>query len=375
MLEMFRAARIPKQKVWYVTSSYRAAKQIIWAELKELAIRSNWLVGKPNESELTLRLVNGSTLSLRGADSYDSLRGVGINFLVIDEASYVDQRAWREVLRPTLSDTGGKALFISSPSGRDWFYDLWQIGQADEEDWHSWQFTTIQGGRVPESEIDAARRDLDDRTFAQEYEAAFVSYFGVVYHAFKYEENVVEAGIDNSQPLHVGIDFNIDPMSAVVAQIREDNTVDVVDEIVIYSSNTNELCEEIVSRYAGYPIHAYPDPAASQRKTSAGGATDLSILSDYGFRCRYRNRHPAIRDRVNSVNALFCSASGDRRLFVDSECRNVIRSLERQTYKEGTSLPDKTQGYDHINDALGYMIEYLYPVNSSTIQHSKLAGL
>lgn len=372
---MFRAASVPKQKVWYVTSSYRSAKQIIWTELKELAIKCNWLAGKPNESDLSLRLSNGSVLSLRGADSYDSLRGVGINFLVVDEASYVDQRAWKEVLRPTLSDTGGRALFISSPSGRDWFYELWQNGQSEEPDWASWQFSTIEGGRVPDHEVESARRDLDDRTFTQEYEAAFVSYFGVVYHAFKFEANVVEAGIDNTQGLHIGMDFNIDPMSAVVAQIRDDGTMDIVDEIVIYSSDTNEMCEEILGRYEGYPVTIYPDPASTQRQTSAGGRTDLSILQDYGFRCRHRNRHPAIRDRVNSVNAMFQNAYGDSRLFVDADCKNLIRSLERQTYKEGTSLPDKTQGYDHINDALGYMIEYLFPISSNNIQHSRLSGL
>ena len=372
---MFRSASTPKQKVWYVTSSYRSAKQIIWTELKELAIKCNWLAGKPNESDLSLRLSNGSTLSLRGADSYDSLRGVGINFLVVDEASYVDQRAWREVLRPTLSDTGGKARFISSPSARDWFYDLWQIGQSEDQDWTSWQFSTLDGGRVPASEVDAARRDLDERTFSQEYEAAFVSYFGVVYHAFRYEESVVESGIDNTQVLHIGMDFNIDPMSAVVAQVRGDGTMDVVDEVVIYSSNTNEICEELLSRYKSYPMTIYPDPASTQRQTSAGGKTDLSILQDFGFRCKHRNRHPAIRDRVNSVNAMLQNAGGERRLFVDGDCKHLIRALERQTYKEGTSLPDKTQGYDHINDALGYMIEYLYPISSNSISHSRLSGL
>ena len=112
----------------------------------------------------------------------------------------------------------------------------------------------------------------------------------------------------------------------------------------------------------GYAIYIYPDPASKQRKTSAGGFTDISILKNAGFNIRVRNNHPLIRDRINSVNAKLKNAKGDNSLFIDKKCKNVIKSLERQIYKEGTTIPDKDSGYDHMNDALGYMIEYLYPL-------------
>jgi hypothetical protein len=90
--------------------------------------------------------------------------------------------------------------------------------------------------------------------------------------------------------------------------------------------------------------------------------TDLAILKNAGFNLKVRNNHPLIRDRINSVNAKLKNAKGKNSLYIASKCKNVIKSLERQIYKDGTTIPDKDSGYDHFNDALGYMIEYLYPL-------------
>jgi len=155
--------------------------------------------------------------------------------------------------------------------------------------------------------------------------------------------------------------MNINPMSAVVT-VREGVDLLVIDEIVIYGSNTDELVSELLARgYAPGTTIIYPDPAAKQRKTSAGGRTDLSILQNAGFEVKVKHAHPAIRDRINAVNSRLKSNSG-RHLFVDPRCKQTIQSLERQVYKEGTSQPDKDAGFDHMNDALGYLVEFLYPV-------------
>ena len=122
------------------------------------------------------------------------------------------------------------------------------------------------------------------------------------------------------------------------------------------------MVQELRSRYPGHEIIVYPDPASKQRKTSAGGLTDLAIIKNNGLQVRVKNNHPLIRDRINSVNAKLKNAKGHHSLFIDQRCKNAIKSLERQIYKEGTSIPDKESGYDHFNDALGYMIEFLYPL-------------
>ena len=122
------------------------------------------------------------------------------------------------------------------------------------------------------------------------------------------------------------------------------------------------MVQEIKHRYKDKHIYVYPDPASKQRKTSAGGTTDLAILKNAGFHLRVRNAHPLIRDRINAVNTKLKNANGKRTLFIANNCKNVLKSIERQIYKEGTVIPDKDNNYDHMNDSLGYLVEYLYPV-------------
>jgi len=361
--EIARFARQPDKKVFYIAPSYRMAKQIVWDKLKYRLMDLNW-VKRTNESDLSIELVNGSKIYLRGADNYDSLRGVGLDFVVFDEFAMIDEKAWTEVIRPTLSDTGGSALFISTPMGQgNWAYDLYQKQWEDPNNWQSFQYTSLDGGRIPEEEIEQARRDLDARTFRQEYEASFETYAGRIYYAFDRANNVIDAAPtqDELQVIYIGMDFNIDPMSAVIA-IKRGEDLCVIDEIRMYSSNTQETVEEIQARYPRSKIWVYPDPASKQRKTSAGGSTDVTILQNAGFVVKAPNSHTPVRDRINAVNSRLCDSTGVRRLFVTKNCKYTIEGLERHVYKEGTSQPDKESGYDHMMDALGYMIDYLYPV-------------
>lgn len=356
-------AKEPNREVWYVAPSYKMAKQIVWKKLKNRLQDLNW-VKKHNETELTLFLKNGSVISLKGADNYDSLRGVGLDFIVLDEFADIDPEAWYETLRPTLSDKGGKALFIGTPKGiGNWSYELYQNSVDDSLTWSSHQYTTVDGGNVPEEEIEQAQRDLDERTFRQEYLATFETYTGRIYYGFDRAKNTIdaEATAQDLEAIYIGMDFNIDPMSAVIA-IRKGDDLCVIDEIRMFSSNTEEMAREILSRYPKSKKFVYPDPAARQRKTSAGGQTDLTILQNLGFLVKAPNSHTPVRDRINAVNSRLCDSTGIRRLFVTKRCKYTIEALERQTYKEGTSQPDKDSGYDHMNDALGYMVDYLFPV-------------
>jgi len=360
--EIAKFARYPKKKVWYVAPTYRMAKDIVWNDLVDRMVKHKW-VSKINHSDLKVILRNGSEISLRGADNENSLRGVGLDFLVMDEFADIKEHAYTEVLRPTLSDKGrmGAALFCGTPRGYgNWSYNLFSR-EKDDDQWASFQFTTLQGGQVSKQEIEQAKSDLDERTFKQEYEASFVNYAGQIYYNFDRKENVMDKYTPQTAEVHIGMDFNIDPMSAVISELKG-NGIYIYDEIVIYSSNTDEMVEEIKNRFKDKHIYIYPDPASKQRKTSAGGVTDLAILKNAGFNLRVRNNHPLIRDRINSVNTKLKNANGTRTLFIANKCKTMLKSIERQIYKEGTTVPDKDNNYDHMNDALGYLVEYLYPV-------------
>jgi len=356
--ELAKFSRYPKKKCWYVAPTYRMAKDIVWHELVDKLTQHKW-IKKTNNSDLSITLRNGSTISLRGADNENSLRGVGLDFLVMDEFADIKEHTWYEVLRPTLSDKNGAAFFCGTPRGYgNWSYNLFS---KEADNWASFQFTTLDGGQVSANEIEQAKADLDDRTFQQEYMASFVNYAGQIYYNFDRKENVIDKYEPETNEIHIGMDFNIDPMSAVISELKGNN-IYIYDEIVIYSSNTDEMVQEIRNRFKDKHIFIYPDPASKQRKTSAGGVTDLAILKNAGFNLRVRNSHPLIRDRINAVNTKLKNGIGDRTLFIANNCKNVLKSIERQIYKEGTTVPDKDNNYDHMNDALGYLVEYLYPV-------------
>ena len=362
-----KALSEPDQNVWYVAPTYKAAKEIAWDMLtSQIPIE---YIDKTNETALTINFKNGSSISLKGAEKPDNLRGRAVDFVVLDEFGDMRPEAWYEVIRPSLSGRHqqGSALFIGTPRGRNHFYDLYGKGVDNDEGWKSYQYTTIEGGNVPPDEIESARADLDERTFQQEYEAQFVNYSGIIYYGFKREESVRRHTADR-HVIHVGMDFNLDPMSAVL-MTRKGDTLHVFDEIVMFGSNTDEMVAELRERYGNGTIVIYPDPASRQRKTSAGGRTDLSILQNAGFEVRVRNHHAAVRDRINAVNSRLLSKDGQRRLYVDPKCKKVIESLERHTYKEGTSQPEK-DGFDHMNDALGYAVEYLFPIRKANAPQS-----
>ena len=354
-------ARFPNRKCMYVAPTYRMAKQIIFDDLKQLLKEKNW-IKKINESDMTIRLVNNSTIMLRSADNFDSIRGIGVDAVVIDEAADIAEEAWTAVIRPTLSDRKGSALIIGTPKGRNWFFDLYQKAKH-QQDWWSLQFTTLQGGNVDADEIEQARIDLDTRTFAQEYEATFVEYSGAIYYAFG-EHNIIkrEEVIDPRTPLHIGWDFNVDPGCAVIG-IQTQTGLHIIDELEMYGTDTAEMCRELQLRYPGRKMIAYPDAAGAQRKTSAGGVTDHIIIKNHGFEIKVGSINPSVKDRIGAVNSVL--KADNMRLTFDPKCVKVIEGLRKHTYKEGTRQPDKNSGWDHYNDALGYAVNHLYPVKQN----------
>jgi phage terminase large subunit len=372
--EMCYRARYPGREIFYITSSYRAAKMIVWKPLKKRLLDLNW-VKKINESELSITLKNDSVIALKGAENPDSLRGPSLSYVVIDEVADVDQNLWTEVLRPALSDQQGGALFIGTPKGKDnWSYDLYCRETFDPQTWKSFQFTTLEGGLVPVEEIEQARHDMTERQFNQEFNATFETYQNQVAwefdrddHVVSFESLIAEFGDNNKIPkhlpthrLHVGMDFNVSPATAVIMTEFAGITY-AFDEIMVYSSNTNEVADEIKRRYPNSEVVVYPDPSGNQRRSSANGQTDHIILKNAGFQVKAPRKHDPVRDRINATNARLRSADGSKRLYISPECKNTIESLEKYSFKEGTQIPEKN-GWDHMFDALSYAIAYMYPI-------------
>lgn len=170
------AGENPGSNVWYVAPTYRMAKQIMWREMIK-SIPKRWIKSS-NSTTLDIELMNGSIIGLRGADKPDSLRGVEVNFLVMDEMQDIKPEAWDEALRPTLAKTRGRVLFVGTPKAYNYLYKLYMMGQREElknfKIWKSWQLPTITSPFIPVSEIESAKADMDPRTFRQEFMACLL---------------------------------------------------------------------------------------------------------------------------------------------------------------------------------------------------------
>jgi Terminase large subunit, T4likevirus-type, N-terminal len=404
-VELIRAAWGPKRVAWYVAPTYKQAKRIAWKQLKQLT-RPFW-ASPPNETDLRIELLAGGTIALRGADNYDSLRGEGLDFVVLDEFASMHPAVFPEVIRPALSDRMGKLLFIGTPRGRNHFYDVFQDA-SEQADWAAFQYTTEQGGLVSVAELAQAARELDERTFRTEYQASFENLgVGTAYFAFDRSRNVRRLRYDPKLPLFWALDFNVNPLCSVLGQ-TDGTEVHVLDELVLPNSNTLAACEEFLSRtrsWATVPepfseplradmrdaydeilgqlqpapinVYLYGDATGEQRRTSAS-RTDWQIVRNFFGRHtdRYHassqvpSSNPMVKDRINCLNAVLRSHSGEHRLLIDPKCKQLIKDFEQVCWKadsNGNPLAelDKSDPMrTHATDALGYFIARQFPMRA-----------
>ena len=349
------AASARGQLCYYVGPTERQAKEMGWRTLKQLV--PPVLLRRMRESELEIELVNGSIIKVHGPQS---LRGTGLDFAVLDEFAYMPAELWPEVVRPMLADREGRALLSSTPRGFNHFCDLYYEAQS-RSDSAVFRFSTAQGGYVSANELALLRSTMDSKLYAQEIEASFELQSGRVYHAFSRDLNVTDVPLIPDLSLLVGMDFNVNPMTAVVAQ-KIGEQCHVSAEIVLPNSNTFEMMQELVFRYPQQRGVVHPDPSGAARKTSAAvGQTDHAIIGQAGWQVYSLKPYPIV-DRINSVNAMFENANRQRRLFIDRKCKTLIRALDGLTFKAETHLPDKSTGLDHITDALGYLVMGVFPM-------------
>ena len=161
------------KRAWWVAPTYTMALEG-WRELRQIAIDYGVIV---KEAERTIITPNGGMVSVRSADNPDRLRGAGLDFIVLDECAFIKEQTWTEVLRPTLSDRMGSALFISTPKGYNWFQRLFEEAQ-NRDGWATWTLPTSSNPLVPLSELEIAKEEVGSFLYSQEYEAQFVEATG-----------------------------------------------------------------------------------------------------------------------------------------------------------------------------------------------------
>lgn len=333
------------------------------------ALEANEIPYVLNKSENLIVLKDTrSRILLRSLDEFEHLRGTNLAWFAVDELTYSAEEAWLR-LEGRLRDPQAKRLCgfaVWTPKGHDWVYK--RFIEKPDGNYETIIASPMENRYILEKVPDfyeRLRRSYDERFYRQEVLGEYLSMDeGRVYAAFDRAVHVREFELDPERHLLWALDFNVDPMSSVIAQIEEE-TVYVLDEIVLSRSNTWEACEEFQNRYRPPKkgMRVYADASGQRRQT--GGGTDIDIvkrfLSRNGYaRVEYRlaSRNPAIRDRVGLVNARLKNAAGEVRLYVHPRCRELIRDFEEVCYKQGSGVIDKERDprRTHVSDALGYLI-------------------
>lgn len=379
-----QALNKPGSVIWYIAPTLPMGRKIMWDGWLEKNVPKEY-IAKCNQQMMVMRFKNGSIIYVLTADDPDSLRGTGIDLMVIDEAAMITAQDFWETIRPNLADKhhDGRCLIISTPKGYNWFYDRFQAAK-ESPDWDYFQFTTIEGGNVDPSEIEDARKTMSKKMFDQEFLASFETMSNRIYYNYDRVENATEGedwfGVEGD--VHVGIDFNVNPMTAAIFAITRNEKHEEIavefDEIVEPNSDTQDLSNQLKARFPRCTIYAYPDPTCHKRQTNAiGGISDYDILVKNGFIVCCPPSWYGSKDKWNCVNTALCNAAGERHIFIkNGACPSSKKALEGYCYKESNKTePDKSSGLDHISDAFAYFVNYKFPMQDKTVSRPSVLGV
>jgi hypothetical protein len=355
------------------------AKRIYWNDLKNLIprvlIRKNGI----SETELTIKTVMNSTISVVGMDKPERIEGSPWDGGILDEYANMKAQAWGANIRPALADRHGWCDLIGVPEGRNHYYDVAEMAKAqmiELGDLSEWGFYHWKSSEVlSAADIESARRDTDELTFTQEYEGSFINFSGMAYYTYS-DVNKARLEYNPKADLAFCFDFNVDPGVAVVCQegILPNGLVGtmIIGEVYIpQNSNTPAVCRKLLEdwgKHEGY-IYLYGDATGGQRRTSSTAGSDWDLVKELLgnhftlARIKYYvpRANPSERARVNTVNSRILSSVGERRLFLDpNKAPYTSRDLEGVRLLEGGSGEiDKNSDkrLTHLCFAAGTMVE------------------
>ncbi|RLC88885.1 MAG: hypothetical protein DRJ03_01200 [Chloroflexi bacterium] len=350
----------------------------------------------PSETALTIFLRNQAEIHVLGMDKPERIEGSPWDGGILDEIGNMKKKAWPEHVRPSLSDRKGWCDFIGVPEGRNHYYELDKharevFAKATKEnkipEWNAfwWPSADI----LPPEEIEAARRDLDELTFQQEYEASFIHFAGQAYYPFKEELHCARLQYNKKATLIFCFDFNVAPGTASVIQqqsLPEPSNLfgsGVIGEVWIErGSNTIKVCNQLINDWGRHEglIICYGDSAGGAQGSAKVQGSDWQLIKQvlgnhFGLnRVHFKvpKANPRERDRVNSVNARLMSTSGKIRLMVDPrKAPHVVTDFEGvQVTDDGSGKLEKKDDLKltHLTDGIGYYIWKEWPLKKRYVR-------
>ena len=347
-----------KTRMMIVEPTYQMVRDVLVPEMNAFFSSNNIKASyhkSTHDYTITLR-GHQFTAMLRSADNPSSLTGKTVTDAIIDEfdkiRSISDQRdVWVETVARIRQAEHGTAAVVTTPEGFKYTHELWiernnanplfQIIKAKTKDNHF----------LPADYIENLIAQYDSQLAKQYLEGEFVNLSNsLAYYCFNRGIHVIQTGHRTDHPIFVGIDFNVNPMTAVVLQLDGDG-YRAVAEYWIPNSNTRALSQLLASDWRGHQITVCPDMTGGARKTSAD-MTDLQILGSFGFQIM-GSRNITERARLNIVNNVL----DKKRLLVGAQCKHLVNDLEKVTTNDyGQVAKEKDSKLTHISDALGYAL-------------------
>jgi hypothetical protein len=382
--------KVPNKFVYIIAPTYDQVTDIYYPLLNfDLGLEKYAL---NSSRDLGRFIFPGNTeLRLLSYEAVERMRGKGAYFVVWDEISSCKKgikpsEAWSSVIKPCINTrwsakrakiygakAPGRALFIGTPKGFNFFYDAYNFQEVDDR-WKSYTFDYTTSPLLDPEEIERNRSMMDPIEFASEYLASFKESGNSVFYCFDRNKHVRKDlpyfeppyGGDNGEDVHLTIDFNVGVQCTGAFALRG-HQMHFLDEFKGHP-DTETLAKVVTEKYKGHKIYAYPDPSGRARKTSAPvGRTDFSILTAAGINCLARQKAPPIVDSVQAVNRKLLTAKGDINMLFSTNVPGIVTSMERTKWVDNNpdiAAIDKTEGIEHYSDGVRYGTEFLFPVEA-----------
>lgn len=366
-----------EQSIAYYLPTYPLIQDIAFERFPELCERKGWAF-KLNRQDAVMEFPGAGRIVFRNMEQPDRIVGYEVAHSLVDEidimATEKARQAWNKIIARNRQKCGmpNTVGVATTPEGFKFVYDRWQ--RAPAPGYVLYRAKTEENApNLPADYIDNLRASYPPNLLAAYLDGEFVNLTqGSVYAEFDRVLNGSSETIRQSEPLHIGMDFNVGRMAAVICVLR-DSEPHIVDELTGIL-DTPAMIAAIKSRYVGHSILVYPDASGGNRKSQNASESDIALLRAAKFNVLVPTSNPAVRDRVLSVNQMI-HAEGKRRLHVNADlCPVLVECLEKQAWDKNGE-PDKSGDLDHSPDALGYLINYRWPVRGRSMQRVAIGGI
>lgn len=371
---------IPNARIGIYEPTVDLIKRIIYPRFEDIFANSG-LRYKLNKSDgiMEVWLPNGKAeIIFRSMDNYTRIIGYEVHHSILDEIDTLPKdkamEVWIRVLARNRKSfqtnernpkRGMNTVGITTtPEGFNFVYNMWVKDHAENPEYQLIRGRTADNHHLPTDYVDSLRRSYPPQLIDAYLEGKFVNMVGqTVYDGFNRDKSHTSLTIDDfpvSATLHIGMDFNVGRMSAVVGMKGDDDskTLYIVSEFHNLM-DTPAMIQAIQARYPDRQIVIYPDASGRSRKSMDASKSDIVLLRQAGFRINAPMKNPPVRERVLSTNTMFLNGEGERHLFVNTiKCPNQTEALEKQVYDQN-SIPVK-DGTEDINDALGYLVNRIF---------------